>query len=103
MFAVIRTGSKQYKVKEGDVIDVELFDTGSETKATFEDVLLVADGAKVKVGQPTVAGASVSGEILGEVKAKKVVAYKYRRREGYHRKVGHRQRHIRVKVEKIKA
>lgn len=103
MFAVIRSGNKQYKVQTGDVIDVELFEVEEGKDATFSDVLLVADGDAVKIGQPTVAGASVTGEILGEVKADKVIAFKFRRRHGYHRTVGHRQRHLRIKVNKISA
>lgn len=104
MFAVIRSGNKQYKVQAGDVIDVELFDVKEGNKeATFSDVLLVADGDAVKIGKPTLAGASVTGEILGEVKADKVIAFKFRRRHGYHRTVGHRQRHLRIKVSKISA
>ena len=102
MFAVIRTGGKQYKVKEGDVVDVEIQDVADEKTATFSDVLLVGNGDKVSIGNPTVSGAQVTAEIVGEIKAKKVVAFKYRRREGYHRTVGHRQRHLRVKVSKIK-
>lgn len=103
MFAVIRSGNKQYKVQTGDVIDVELFDVEEGKDATFSDVLLVADGEAVKIGKPTLAGATVTGEILGEVKADKVIAFKFRRRHGYHRTVGHRQRHLRIKVNKISA
>ena len=103
MFAVIRTGGKQYKVKEGDLVDVELFDAQGGGPALFEDVLLLADGDKVSVGTPTVAGAKVSADVLGEVKGEKLIAFKYRRTEGYHRTVGHRQRRIRVKISKISA
>jgi large subunit ribosomal protein L21 len=98
MFAVIRTGGKQYKVQEGDVIDVELLDTPSEKDAVFEEVLLLADGSNVTVGKPVIEGAKVTGEILGEIKDKKVIAFKFRRRKGYHRTVGHRQRKLRVKI-----
>jgi large subunit ribosomal protein L21 len=102
MFAVIRTGSKQYKVSEGDLIDVELLEGVEPGKSTvFNDVLLVSNGSAVSVGKPTVSGASVTGEVLGEVKGDKVIAFKYRRTEGYHRTVGHRQRYLRVKIDKI--
>jgi large subunit ribosomal protein L21 len=101
MFAVIRTGSKQYKVKEGDTIDVELFDVQPGQNAVFNEVLLVAHGDQVSVGKPTLSGASVTGEVLGEVKGDKVIAFKYKRTRGYHRTVGHRQRHLRVKIGKI--
>ncbi|MFH1067599.1 MAG: 50S ribosomal protein L21 [bacterium] len=102
MFAVIRANGKQFKVKEGDVIEVDLLDHTDKT-IVFPETLLVADGGKVSIGQPLVKGAEVSGEVLGEVKAKKVVAFKYKRRKGYHRTVGHRQRYLRVKINKIKA
>ena len=98
--AVIRTGGKQYKVTEGEILDVELLE-GTASKATINDVLLVANGTDVKIGTPLVAGASVSLEIVEEVKADKVIAFKYRRREGYHRTVGHRQKLSRVKVTAI--
>lgn len=102
MFAVIRTGGKQYKVAEGDTLEVELL--GSDDKsATISEVLMIGDGDAVVVGKPTIAGASVALDVLEEVKAKKVVAFKYKRRKGYHRTVGHRQRYARVKVGKISA
>ena len=102
MLAVIRTGSKQYKVQEGDVLEVELLPIKEGEKSfTISDVLLIADGANVKVGKPLVAGAKVVVEIEDEVKGDKVIAYKFRRREGYHRTVGHRQKYNRVKITKI--
>lgn len=103
MFAVIRTGGKQYKVKEGDVLDVELLEPNDDKKAVFDEVLLVSNEEKVNVGKPTISGAKVEAEILGEVKGKKVIAFKFRRRKGYHRTVGHRQRYLKVKVNKIDA
>ncbi|MEM9399765.1 MAG: 50S ribosomal protein L21 [Verrucomicrobiota bacterium] len=104
MFAVIRTGGKQYKVKEGDVLDVELLENMEEgKKAEFSDILLVSNGDNVNVGKPTIAGAKVTAEVLGEIKGDKVIAFKFRRRQGYHRTVGHRQRYLRVKVDKIAA
>ncbi len=102
MFAIIRTGGKQYKVSEGEELDIELLDVDSGQNATIDDVLMIVDGSEVKVGKPNVAGASVSFEVVDLIKGEKVVAYKYRRREGYHRKVGHRQKLNRVKVTKIK-
>ena len=103
MFAVIRSGGKQYKVQEGDVIDVELIETEEGKPAVFNEVLLYSSGDTVKVGKPLLSGAKVSAEVVGEIKDKKVVAFKYKRRKGYHRTVGHRQRKIRVKVSKITA
>ncbi|HUB66396.1 MAG TPA: 50S ribosomal protein L21 [Candidatus Methylacidiphilales bacterium] len=103
MFAVIRSGGKQYKVTEGEILDIELteFPAEGEKKITIPAVLLAGDGDKISVGNPLVSGASVGLELVEEVKAKKVIAYKFRRREGYHRTVGHRQKLSRVKVGKI--
>lgn len=103
MFAVIRSNGKQFKVQEGDVIDVDLLDQKDAKEIKFSDVLLLGNGEKVSVGHPVVKGAEVSAEVVGEVKAKKVIAYKFKRRKGYHRTVGHRQRYVRVKISKIKA
>lgn len=97
MFAVIRTGGKQYKVSEGEILDVELLES-TDSKISISDVLLIANGTDIKVGKPTVTGATVTLEKIEDVKADKVTAFKYRRREGYHRTVGHRQKLSRVKV-----
>ena len=104
MFAVIRSGSKQYKVQEGDTLDIELveFPEKGEKKLTISDVLLVGNGDKFSVGNPLLSGASVGLELVDEIKGRKVIAYKYQRREGYHRTVGHRQKLSRVKVTGIK-
>jgi large subunit ribosomal protein L21 len=106
MFAVIRTGGKQYKVSEGETLDIELIqpsDKKAEKQAVIADVLLVSNGDNVTVGTPLVSGATVTLDLLDQIKARKVIAYKFRRREGYHRTVGHRQKLSRVKVAKIKA
>lgn len=95
--AVIQTGGKQYLVEKGDVIDVELL--GVETgNVEFKEVVLFNDGSKAEVGLPFVKGVTVKGEVLAEVKAPKVISFKYKRRKNYHRKKGHRQKHSRVKI-----
>ena len=103
MFAVIRTGGKQYKVTEGETLDIELVDFPAEgdKKITISDVLMVSNGDNVSVGSPLVSGATVGLELIENIKARKVIAYKFQRREGYHRTVGHRQKLSRVKVGKI--
>jgi large subunit ribosomal protein L21 len=103
MFAVIRSGGKQYKVQEGETLDIELVDfpAEGEKNLTISDVLLVGNGDKFSVGNPLLNGASVGLELVENIKAKKVIAYKFRRREGYHRTVGHRQKLSRVKVTSI--
>jgi len=104
MFAVIVSKNKQYKVKEGDVIDLELLELKAEEKSlTFDQVLLVGEGDNIKVGTPTVTGAQVTAEIVSEIKAPKATAFKFKRRKGYHRTVGHRQRLLRVKITGVKA
>ncbi len=103
MFAVIRTGGKQYKVTEGETLDIELVDfpAEGEKKVTISDVLMVSNGDNVSVGSPLVSGATVGLELIENIKARKVIAYKFQRREGYHRTVGHRQKLSRVKVSSI--
>ena len=102
MYAIIATGGKQYKVSEGDVIKVEKLGVAEGETVTFDKVLLVSDKETV-VGNPTVAGASVTASVVGEGKDKKVIVYKYKRKTGYHKKNGHRQLFTKVKIEKINA
>ncbi len=104
MYAVVETGSKQYRVTPGDTLEVELLDTAKGKEVIFDKVLLVADGDKVTVGQPTVAGAKVTADVVEARKAgDKVIAFKMRRREGYHRTIGHRQKLTLVKIKNIQA
>ena len=100
MYAIIATGGKQYKVAEGDVVKIEKLDAAVDSTVTFDQVLLVSD-ADVVVGNPTVAGATVTATVVGEGKDKKVIVYKYKRKTGYHKKNGHRQLFTKVKIEKI--
>ena len=102
MYAIIATGGKQYKVAEGDIINVEKPGVEAGQTVTFDEVLVVNNGS-VQVGNPTVSGASVSASVIGDVKGKKVIVYKYKRKTGYHKKNGHRQAYTKVKIEKINA
>lgn len=102
MYAVIATGGKQYRVKEGEILNVEKLGVAEGETYTFENVLLVG-GEDVKVGNPVVEGASVTAKVLGEVKGDKVIVYKYKPKKGYHKKNGHRQQYTAVKIEKINA
>lgn len=102
MYAIIATGGKQYKVEEGQTIRVEKLGVEAGSKFTFDQVLLVGDD-DVKVGEPTVDGASVEATVVGDGKAKKVIVYKYKRKTGYHKKNGHRQQYTEVKIDKINA
>src|SRR5437667_5929109 len=100
-YAIIRTGGRQFRVAEGDTLDVDLLDVEPGKTATFGDVLLFADGKDVTHGNPLVSGAKVTAEVLEQRKDKKVVAFKYKRRKGYHRTVGHRRKLTRVKIKSI--
>ena len=97
-YAIIKTGGRQYRVAEGDTIDVDLLAGDAGQKMTFGEVLMHADGEKLTQAHPLVAGASVTGEVVEQRKDKKVIAFKYRRRKGYHRTVGHRRKLTRVKI-----
>ena len=101
-YAVIETGGKQYRVAKDDVIEVELIE-GAEAGQTISlgRVLALNDGSFLKVGTPEVEGASVTAEVLEAFRGPKVVAFKKKRRKGYHRKVGHRQELLRVKITAI--
>ena len=100
MYAIIATGGKQYKVAEGDIINVEKLGVAAGEAVSFDQVLAVNNGSLV-IGNPTVSGAKVSATVVEEGRAKKVIVYKYKRKTGYHKKNGHRQAYTKVKIEKI--
>ena len=102
MFAIIKTGGKQYKVSEGDVIKVEKIEAEAGDKIEFDQVLMVA-GDDVKVGSPVVEGAKVSAEVLDQKKDKKIVIFKFKAKKNYRKKKGHRQPFTRLEVTKIEA
>ena len=102
MYAIIATGGKQYKVAEGDIINVEKLGIEVGETVTFDQVLAVNNGELV-VGTPVVSGAKVTAKVLCERKAKKVIVYKYKRKSGYHKKNGHRQQFTKVVIESITA
>lgn len=102
MYAIIATGGKQYKVSEGDEIRVEKLDVEVGSTVTFDQVIAVSDNEQLKV-TGDVAGASVTGTVTDQGKAKKVIVYKYKRKTGYHKKNGHRQLYTQIKIDKINA
>ena len=102
MYAIIATGGKQYKVSEGDIITIEKLDHEAGDKVKFDEVLAVNDG-ELKVGDPTVNGASVEASVVRNGRGKKIIVYKYKRKSGYHKKNGHRQSFTQVRIEKINA
>lgn len=91
MYAVIKTGGKQYRVAKDDVVKIERVAGEAGSTIEFAEVLLVGSGADVKVGAPTVAGAKVTAELVGEARGPKLIAFKKRRRKNSRRKKGHRQ------------
>jgi large subunit ribosomal protein L21 len=103
MYAVIATGGKQYRVEQGETLTVEKLGLEAGKTVNFAEVLLVADGDKVRVGAPHVSGAKVTAEVVGDEKGEKLTIYKYRRRKGYRRKNGHRQTYTRIKITGISA
>lgn len=103
MYAVIKTGGKQYRVTEGDTLRVEKLLGEKGTSIELNDVLAVGEGENMRVGTPVVEGAKVIAEIIGQGKAKKVLIFKKKRRKGYAKKQGHRQLFTSLKIQEIKA
>ena len=103
MYAVIKTGGKQYRVAKDDVLDVAKLEGKPGAKISFADVLIVGGDGKPKVGAPLLKGASVEAEIVEQARTDKIAVVKKRRRKGYHRHKGHRQHFTRVKITSIKA
>ena len=103
MYTVIKTGGKQFKVDKGDVIKVEMISGEVGELVKFNDVLALGEGEEIKVGTPYVDGAEVVGKILRQAKNKKVIVFKKKKRKGYSRKAGHRQRFTEVLIEEIKS
>jgi len=103
MYAVLETGSKQYRVAAGDTLQIERLPAEAGQTVTFDRVLLVSKDGQVKVGAPTVASASVLADVVGHVRGPKVVTFKMKRRKGYHKKIGHRQELTVVKIKEIQA
>ncbi|ABI56199.1 50S ribosomal protein L21 [Alkalilimnicola ehrlichii MLHE-1] len=103
MYAVIKTGGKQYKVSEGDVLRVEKLAGEAGASVEFDQVLMVGEGDDVKVGAPTVEGGKVTAEVLGQGRARKIEIQKFKRRKQYRRFAGHRQQFTEVKITGISA
>jgi len=102
MYAIVETGSKQYRVSPGDTLAIERLPVESGQAVTFDRVLLVNDGGKVAVGSPTVAQATVVANVVEHKRGEKKLTFKMRRREGYHKSIGHRQELTVVKITEIK-
>jgi large subunit ribosomal protein L21 len=102
MYAIIEEGGKQFKVTSGDTILIDREAKEGEKSITFDRVLLVGGEGEPKIGVPSVANATVTADVIGEKQGAKIDIQKYRRRKGYHKKIGHRQRYLQVKITGIK-
>jgi len=101
MYAVIKTGGKQYKVTEGEIITIEKIEGDKGKEIVFDEVLMVNKGEILRIGNPYVSGAKVIGEIVAQKKGPKIYVFKMKRRKGYHKKIGHRQRLTVAKIKEI--
>lgn len=103
MYAVLASGGKQYKVEEGDILRIEKIPGDVGASVSFDKVLMFSDGEKIQVGAPMLDGITVSGHIVEQDKARKILVFKSKRRKNYRRKQGHRQPYTAVKIDSISA
>ncbi len=103
MYAVIRTGGKQYTVREGETLDVELLPTPAGESIELSEVLMLGEGADITVGTPVVAGAKVVAEVVEHGKGDKIIVFKYKAKTRYRKKIGHRQKFTRLSIRQIVA
>ena len=101
MYAVIKTGGKQYRVQEGEVVKIEKLNVEIGETVEFDQILAVKTEDGLKVGNPLLTEAKVQGKVLAQDKAKKIIVYKYKAKKNYHKKQGHRQPYTSVRIEKI--
>jgi large subunit ribosomal protein L21 len=102
MYAIIETGSKQYRVAVGDTLEIERVPTEKGQTYAFDHVMFVSDEGKVKLGAPHIADATVLADVVDHIRGEKKVTFKMKRRKGYHKKIGHRQELTVVKIKEIK-
>jgi len=103
MYAVVKTGGKQYRVSKGDQVKIEKIPGEVGDEVRFDEVLMIGGTPDLKLGMPHVSGASVSAKILGQDRSKKIVVFKFKRRKGYKKKQGHRQAYTRVEITGIES
>lgn len=101
MYAVIKSGGKQHKVSEGDVLAVEKINGDKGDRVSFNEVLMISRDGNIQVGTPYLDGAQVVGEIVEQIKDRKISIFKKKRRKGFHKKTGHRQKLTRLKISEI--
>ncbi len=103
MYAVIKTGGKQYRVAEGDVLNVEKLNAEAGSEVVFDEVLTVVNDTDVKIGQPVVEGAKVTAKVVEQGKGEKILVFKYKAKSNYRKRQGHRQPFTKVEISKIEA
>jgi large subunit ribosomal protein L21 len=103
MYAIVKSGGKQYKIQEGDIIRVEKIPGDLNNPVSLDKVLMFSDGENVRIGQPALDDVTVKGHIVEQGKGKKILVFKYKRRKRYRRKQGHRQQYTAIKIDQIEA
>ncbi|MCX6893020.1 MAG: 50S ribosomal protein L21 [Verrucomicrobiota bacterium] len=103
MYAVLETGSKQYRVSAGDRLEIERLEVEAGQPVTFDRVLMVNNDGKLSVGSPTVASATVVADVVEHIRGEKKISFKMKRRKGYHKTIGHRQELTVIKIKEIKS
>lgn len=103
MYAIVKTGGKQYKIHEGDIIRVEKIPGSVGNPISFDKVLMFSDGENVSIGKPALDNVTIKGRIVEQGKNKKIIVFKYKRRKRYRRKQGHRQEYTAIKIDQIEA
>jgi large subunit ribosomal protein L21 len=101
MYAIIADGGRQYKVVEGQILDIDFREVAEGDELTFDRVLAISNGETLNLGQPVVVGAKVTAIVAGDIKGDKIYPEYFRRRKNSHKRIGHRQKYVRVKIEKI--
>jgi large subunit ribosomal protein L21 len=103
MYAIVKTGGKQYKIQEGDIIRVEKIPGDLNNPVSLDQVLMFSDGENIRIGRPALDNVTVKGHIVDQGKGKKILVFKYKRRKRYRRKQGHRQQYTAIKIDQIEA
>jgi large subunit ribosomal protein L21 len=101
IYAIVETGGKQYRVTPGQVIEVDFLDAVDGTSIELDKVLFIGDGSTVVTGKPTIEGAKVLATSQGDIKGEKTIAFKYKNKTRYHRKIGHREKYSKLAIDKI--
>jgi len=101
MFAVIKTGGKQYRVAPGQIIRIEKIEADKGASVSFNEVLLIGKGSGIEIGRPALSSATVTGEVLGQIRGPKLIVFKKKRRKGYRKKTGHRQSLTVIRIKEI--